>query len=90
VHEHTCWMLLLLQSANYLDVKPLLDLLTTHVAHLIVEARTPEGIRKRFNIKNDLTPEDLKKVCAVCYCFCDSDFVSVKQDITHTHTHTTV
>ena len=58
-------MLLLLQAANYLDVKPLLDLLTTHVAHLIVEARTPEGIRKRFNIKNDLTPEDLKKVCAV-------------------------
>jgi len=58
-------VLLLLQAANYLDVKPLLDLLTTHVAHLIVEARTPEGIRKRFNIKNDLTPEDLKKVCAV-------------------------
>jgi len=44
-------------------VKPLLDLTTTHVAHLIVEARTPEGIRKRFNIKNDLTAEDLKKVC---------------------------
>jgi len=46
-------------------VKPLLDLTTTHVAHLIVEAKTPEGIRKRFNIKNDLTPEDLKKVSAV-------------------------
>jgi len=57
-------MLLLSQASNYLDVKPLLDLLTTHIAHLIVEARTPEGIRKRFNIKNDLTPEDLKKVCA--------------------------
>jgi len=65
-------MLLLIQAANYLDVKPLLDLLTTHVAHLIVEARTPEGIRKRFNIKNDLTPEDLKKVLAVC------EFVSEK------------
>ena len=49
-----------------MDVKPLLDLATTHIAHLIVEARTPEGIRKRFNIKNDLTPEDLKKVGAVC------------------------
>jgi len=57
-------MLLLSQASNYLDVKPLLDLLTTHIAHLIVEARTPEGIRKRFNIKNDLTPEDLKKVYA--------------------------
>ena len=52
----------LILAANYLDVKPLLDLLTTHVAHLIVEARTPEGVRKRFNFKNDLTPEDLKKI----------------------------
>jgi Skp1 family, dimerisation domain len=51
-----------LQAANYLDIKGLLDVTTTHVAHLIVEARTPEGIRKRFNIKNDLTPDDLKKV----------------------------
>jgi len=50
-------------------VKPLLDLTTTHVAHLIVDAKTPEGIRKRFNIKNDLTPEDLKKVSAVFDCF---------------------
>jgi len=50
------------QAANYLDIKGLLDLTTTHVAHMIVEARTPEGIRKRFNIKNDLTAEDLKKV----------------------------
>lgn len=63
----------LILAANYLDVKPLLDLTTTHIAHLIVEARTPEGIRKRFNIKNDLTPEDLKKIEKEAQTWLDSD-----------------
>ena len=55
--------LLTLQAANYLDIKGLLDVTTTHVAQIIVECRTPEKIRERFNIKNDLTPEDLEQVC---------------------------
>jgi S-phase kinase-associated protein 1 len=63
----------LILAANYLDIKGLLDLTTTHVAHLIVEARTPEGIRKRFNIKNDLTPEDLKKIEKEAQTWLDSD-----------------
>jgi len=63
----------LILAANYLDIKGLLDLTTTHVAHLIVEARTPEGIRKRFNIKNDLTSEDLKKIEKEAQTWLDSD-----------------
>lgn len=63
----------LILAANYLDIKGLLDLTTTHVAHLIVEARTPEAIRKRFNIKNDLTPEDLKKIEKEAQTWLDSD-----------------
>jgi len=63
----------LILAANYLDIKGLLDLTTTHVAHMIVEARTPEGIRKRFNIKNDLTPEDLKKIEEEALTWLDSD-----------------
>lgn len=63
----------LILAANYLDIKGLLDLTTTHVAHMIVEARTPEGIRKRFNIKNDLTPDDLKKIEAEALTWLDSD-----------------
>jgi len=73
----------MLQAANYLDVKPLLDLTTTHIAHLIVEARTPEGIRKRFNIKNDLTPEDLKKVRALCDHFVFNAFINKDMTIAH-------
>jgi S-phase kinase-associated protein 1 len=52
----------LILAANYLDIKGLLDVTTTHVAQIIVECRTPEKIRERFNIKNDLTPEDLEQI----------------------------
>lgn len=63
----------LILASNFLDIKGLLDLTTTHVAHMIVEARTPEGIRRRFNIKNDLTPEDLKKIEQEALHWLDSD-----------------
>jgi len=52
----------LILAANYLDIKGLLDITTTYVARLITELKTPEEIRKRFNIKNDLTPEDLEQI----------------------------
>jgi S-phase kinase-associated protein 1 len=52
----------LILAANYLDIKGLLDITTTYVARLITDLKTPEDIRKRFNIKNDLTPEDLEQI----------------------------
>ncbi len=45
-------------AANYLDVKGLLDVLCKAVANLIIAAKTPEGIRKLFNVKNDFTREE--------------------------------
>ena len=44
-----------LQAANYLDIKPLLDLTCAKVATMM-KGKTPEEIRKTFNIKNDFTP----------------------------------
>ncbi|KAG6505320.1 hypothetical protein ZIOFF_037675 [Zingiber officinale] len=48
-------------AANYMDIKGLLDLLCQSVADMITR-KTPEEIRKTFNIKNDFTPEEEEKI----------------------------
>merc|ERR1711871_171155 len=52
----------LILAANYLDIKSLLDLTCKKVAEYIKQCKTPEEIRKRFNIKNDFTPEEEEEV----------------------------
>ena len=47
----------LILAANYLDIKPLLELACAKVASLIKNRSIPE-IRKFFNIENDFTPEE--------------------------------
>lgn len=44
-------------AANYLDIKPLLNLGCKIVANMI-KGKTVEEIRKTFNIVNDFTPEE--------------------------------
>lgn len=48
---------ILIQAANYLDIKPLLDVGCKTVANMI-KGKSPEEIRKTFNIQNDFTPEE--------------------------------
>jgi S-phase kinase-associated protein 1 len=48
-------------AANYLDIKPLLDLACAKVASLI-KGKSPEEIRSTFNIVNDFTPEEEAQV----------------------------
>jgi len=50
-----------LQAANYLDIKGLLDVTCKTVANMI-KGKTPEEIRKTFNIKNDFTEEEEAQV----------------------------
>lgn len=51
----------LILAANYLNIKGLLDLTCQTVAQMI-KGKTPEEIRKTFNIKNDFTPEEEEQV----------------------------
>ena len=51
----------LILAANYLDIKGLLDVTCKTVANMI-KGKTPEEIRKTFNIKNDFNPEEEEQV----------------------------
>merc|ERR1711959_133098 len=60
VDDDTLFSLIL--AANYLDIKQLLDLTCKTVADYIKACKTPQEIRRRFNIKNDFTPEEEEEV----------------------------
>ncbi|XP_022898756.1 SKP1-like protein 1A isoform X3 [Olea europaea var. sylvestris] len=51
----------LILAANYLNIKSLLDLTCQTVADMI-KGKTPEEIRKIFNIKDDFTPEEEEEI----------------------------
>lgn len=57
----TLYFYLFVQAANYLDIKGLLDVTCKTVANMI-KGKTPEEIRKTFNIKNDFTEEEEAQV----------------------------
>ena len=48
-------------AANYLDIKPLLELSCAKVASLI-KGKSVQEIRQFFNIENDFTPEEEEQV----------------------------
>ena len=48
-------------AANYLDIKPLLDLTCKRVADMI-KGCTTEEIRAKFGIVNDFTPEEEEQI----------------------------
>lgn len=60
------------QAANYLDIKGLLDVTCKTVANMI-KGKSPEEIRKTFNIKNDFTPAEEEQVSLqLCLSTCSA------------------
>ncbi|KAK3424938.1 hypothetical protein EUGRSUZ_F01672 [Eucalyptus grandis] len=59
--ELKAWDAEFIKAANYLNIKGLLDLTCQNVADMI-KGKTPEEIRKSFNIKNDFTAEEEEEV----------------------------
>jgi len=51
----------LILASNYLDIKGLLNVTCKSVANMI-KGKTPEEIRKTFNIANDFTPQEEEQV----------------------------
>lgn len=51
----------LIMAANYLDLRPLLDLTCQMVADMI-KGKTTEELRQTFDITNDFTPEEEERV----------------------------
>jgi S-phase kinase-associated protein 1 len=51
----------LVNAANYLEVKALLDLACQKIADMIKD-KTPEQIRQIFGITNDLSPEEEEEI----------------------------
>lgn len=49
-----------INAANYLDIKPLLDLSCAKIASEM-KGKSAEEIRAKFNIENDLTEEEMKE-----------------------------
>ncbi|KRY08518.1 S-phase kinase-associated protein 1 [Trichinella britovi] len=52
---------ILKKAANYLEIKSLLDVACKTVANMI-KGKSPEEIRRTFNIKNDFTPEEEEQI----------------------------
>jgi S-phase kinase-associated protein 1 len=51
----------LVMAANYLDIKPLLDLICAKIA-TYVKGRTPEEIKASFGVTDEFTPEEEEAV----------------------------
>jgi len=51
----------LILASNYLDIKGLLNVTCKSVANMI-KGKTPEEIRKTFNIANDFSPQEEEQV----------------------------
>ena len=51
----------IINAANFIDIQPLIELGTSKIASLI-KGKTPNEIRKLFNIQKEFTPEEEEQI----------------------------
>lgn len=61
VEEQHELLIAVIMAANFMNIKDLLELGCAKIASMI-RGKTPEQIRKLFNIENDFTPEEEEKI----------------------------
>ncbi|XP_006338557.1 SKP1-like protein 1B [Solanum tuberosum] len=61
VNVHHSILHALILAANFLNDKEILDMMCQEIADRI-KGKTPEEIRKEFDIKNDFTPEEEEEI----------------------------
>jgi hypothetical protein len=52
----------IITATNYLDIECLFELACNEVANIVKRCYTPQNVRKRFNIKDDITPEEEQEI----------------------------
>lgn len=52
----------IIEACCFLDIDSLFELSCNEVANTIKKCNTPNDVRKRFNIKDDITPEEKQEI----------------------------
>ena len=52
----------IIEASCFLDIDSLFELSCNEIANIIKQCNTPNDVRKRFNIKDDITPEEHQEI----------------------------
>ena len=52
----------IIEASCFLDIDSLFELSCNEIANIIKKCNTPNDVRKRFNIKDDITPEEQQEI----------------------------
>tara|TARA_B110001450_G_scaffold256489_2_gene287202 strand:- start:1004 stop:1441 length:438 start_codon:yes stop_codon:yes gene_type:complete len=52
----------IIEASNFLDINNLFELACNEVANIVKKCNTANNVRKRFNIKDDITPEEKAEI----------------------------
>ena len=52
----------IIEASCFLDIDSLFELSCNEIANIIKQCNTPKDVRRRFNIKDDITPEEQQEI----------------------------